>query len=436
MTAMTTSDYQQRLANFYSVLKAKLQLYRDAKQHLDRFLSTDFNVFKWIEPEKNLLPDQIRRFEDRRSAIIADLLNPDGSHGQQRKFLDAFLQVIKRPDLKAKKLLQVDTQVQTDHNRESPRGQMDILVEFEHFGLAIENKLKRDEEPRQLQRYHDHLKNKYGKDQFCLVFLTPEGDKPTSIEDPLKEELMNERKLICISYNRDMLKWLEECCRLCESDKFRWFLRDFMDHLNGGQTMSIRNERDIILKHALEKENLETALDINSAFNGDLDEEIIKGFLNKLEKFVLDELRQGPDASEKWCVNNDDLRKALLKKDKRFSFGKESWGDHHGVILAPANDNARDFAMGVWKNNDPNPIFNEEDRLRETLTANFANIGEEPSKWKDEWWVWHCCLKAPYQHWNTKEALFKLHNDAEAVRDLGSALVKIIRVIDAHVQDV
>ena len=419
---MTNGDYR----HFYSVLKAKLKPYRDAKQHLDRFLSADFNVFKWIDPDEN-----------RRSDIIADLLNPSGSHGQQHRFLDAFLQAIKRPDLKAKKLLQVDCRVQTDYNRENPRGQMDILVEFEHFGLAIENKVGTYtyEQPRQLQRYHDHLKNKYGADQFCLVFLTPEGDKPTSIEDHLKEELMSENKLICISYNRDMLKWLAECCRLCESDKFRWFLRDFRDHMNGGQTMSIRNERDIILKHALEKEHLETALDINSAFNGKLNEEIIKGFLNKLENFVLDELRQGPDASEKWCVNNDDLRQNPLTQDKRFSFGKESWGDQHGVILAPASAKACNFAMGVWKNNDPKPIFNEEERLRETLTANFANIGKEPSQWNDKWWVWHCCLKAPYQHWNTKETLIKLH-DEEAVRDLGSALVKIIRVIDEHVKGI
>ena len=427
MTTNNDNDYRKCVNDFFSVLKEKLKPYRDAKQHLDRFLSADFNVFKVIRPN-----------EDRLSDIIADLLDPSGSHGQQRKFLDAFLQVIGRPDLKAKKLLQVDTQVQTDHNREHPLGKMDILVEFEHFGLAIENKVGAEELLEQLQRYHDHLKNKYGEDQFCLVFLTLEGDKPTSIEDPLKEELMNEKKLICISYNRDMLKWLEECCRLCESDKFRWFLRDFMDHLNGGQTMSIRNEKKIILRHALEKENLETALDINSAFKGDLDKKIIGGFLNKLENFVLDELRQGPDASEKWCVNNDDLRKAPLRIDKRFSFGKESWGDHHGVILAPASDNARDFAMGVWKNNDPNPIFNEEDRLREKLTdltADFANIGMKPSEWDNKWWVWHSCLtKAPYQHWNTKEALIKLHNDEETVRDLGSALVEIIRVIDEHVR--
>ena len=51
MTTRTTSDDDQQ--RFYAFLKKKLKSYRDTKQHLDRFLSTDFNVFKCIEPEEN-----------------------------------------------------------------------------------------------------------------------------------------------------------------------------------------------------------------------------------------------------------------------------------------------------------------------------------------------------------------------------------------------
>ena len=64
----------------------------------------------------------LERKEDFLSAIIADLLNPSGSHGQQHKFLNAFLQIIKRPDLKDKKLPKVGPQVWTDHNCENPYG--------------------------------------------------------------------------------------------------------------------------------------------------------------------------------------------------------------------------------------------------------------------------------------------------------------------------
>ena len=412
---MPNDDYR----HFYSVLKAKLKPYRDAKQHLDRFLSADFNVFKWIDPDEN-----------RRSDIIADLLNPSGSHGQQHRFLDAFLQAIKRPDLKAKKLLQVDCRVQTDHNRENPRGQMDILVEFEHFGLAIENKVGAYEQPRQLQRYHDHLKNKYGEDQFCLVYLTPEGDKPTSIEDHLKEELMSGNKLICISYNRDMLKWLAECCRLCESDRFRWFLRDFMDHMNGGQTMAMRNEREIILEHALEKENLETALDIGFAFD-DLRKKIIVGFLNKLEEFILDRLA---DASE-WKIDRS-LVDSPLTTYSSFGFEKSAWNDKYGVAFQPQAKDARKVIIGVWRQYNTStkegaPIV-QEGRLKRTLDDKI-----HPGR-DSKYWEWYHDLKDPYQDWNTTEALIKLHN-SEGGNEIGQELLNIIEVaapiIDEHVQN-
>ncbi len=46
MPTSDDNDYRQRLINFFSVLHQKLQNYREMKRHLDRFLSTDFNVFE------------------------------------------------------------------------------------------------------------------------------------------------------------------------------------------------------------------------------------------------------------------------------------------------------------------------------------------------------------------------------------------------------
>lgn len=409
---MTNDDYR----HFYSVLEAKLKPYRDAKQHLDRFLSADFNVFNWIEPD-----------EDRLSDIIADLLDQNGSHGQQRRFLNAFLQIIKRPDLKDKKLPKVGREVWTDHNSENPYRRIDIVVEFENkaFGLGIENKYGAGELPRQVQDYVDHLENKYGANGFCLVFLTPDGHMPESIEGSLKEELMSENKLICISYNRDMLKWLAECCLLCESDKFRWFLHDFKGHLDGGQTMSGSTERDTILKHALEKENLETALDINSAFKGDLHGQIIVGFLAELKKYVLDTL--GDLDEREWQLDKN-LVDSPLQAHKSFGLKKNAWNGQYAVILAPQQNDARDFRIGVWKQKDEP----SQPSLKSKLDDTFSRNGDA-----NNWWEWYHYLDAPYRNWNTKEALIKLH-DGEAVEPIGQEFVEIIkvaaRIIDTHVQ--
>ena len=145
MPTSDDNDYRQRLINFFSVLHQKLQNYREMKRHLDRFLSTDFNVF-------DVFIDRIKHKENCLSAIIADLLSPSGSHGQQRIFLDAFLRRIERGDLLVKQPRKVDTEFRCQG------GFIDILVDFGDFGIGIENKPWAGDQDEQLRRYHDYLK--------------------------------------------------------------------------------------------------------------------------------------------------------------------------------------------------------------------------------------------------------------------------------------
>ena len=423
---MVNSDDTNR-ENFYSVLKKKLEVYRDSKQHLDRFLSTDFNVFKWIEPEnKDLLPDQIRRFENRRSAIIADLLNPSGSHGQDRKFLDAFLDVIKRPDLKDKKRPKVDRESPTYRSSENPRGQIDILVEFENFGLGIENKLDADEQKKQLQGYYEHLKEEYGDQGFCLVFITPDGRKPNSIEPNLREELMNKEKsqLVCVSYSTGILEWLKNCCQLCESDKFRWFLRDFIDHINGGQTMSMGNKEDIIRTHALEsRENLGIMLDVY--FNGqDVINEIINAFLDKLKKRFIDK-QCGVQVTQKTLSDKPTINY------RKFFFTKESWRTQYQVGLETQEPNEcpeKTICIGVLK---PDTGTTEEEEER-TIKSDLDGIeqGDNGDPWV--WWVYYDGLG----NWFNGDAFTRMHFEENTCEKLGDKLARIIEIIDEHFEDV
>lgn len=416
---MTTSDYKQRVSGFYSVLNQTLHSHREVTRRLDRFLSTDFNAFKWIEPD-----------EDRLSDIIADLLNPSGSHGQQRRFLNAFLQIIKRPDLKDKKLPKVGREVWTDHNSENPYRRIDIVVEFENeaFGLGIENKYGAGELPGQIQDYVDHLENNYGANGFCLVFLTPEGVQPTSIKDPLKEELMSEnnKKLICISYNPDILKWLEECCRLCESDKFRWFLRDFMDYINGGQTMSIQNERDIILRHALESEtNLEIALDCFIAYKDGHDDGLLRRVIIDylLKEFEKELQRDFPEPQWKICT---DLLREPFKRFKRFSLAKHSW--KYAVTLEPQLSDLCTVYIGVRKD-DPNEQYIDE--LKGALDRELNIVGRT-----SDWWVWYDNL-GDWGPSKSKKEFVQMYRGTK-VNDLKNYFDRIIKVaapiIDEHVR--
>ena len=148
-------DYKQRLEGFYSGLIPKLQIYRQEKRRWDRFLSTDFNVVsEFIRPNENRLSD-----------IIACLLDANGSHGQGSKFLDGFLKHLfkeKQPNRIAElsgKQPQVKREDPTHYNKNQSR-RIDITVDFEDFGIGIENKPWAGEQEYQLRDYYNHLKKK------------------------------------------------------------------------------------------------------------------------------------------------------------------------------------------------------------------------------------------------------------------------------------
>ena len=218
---------QQRLSNFYSVLNQTLRSHREATRRLDRFLSTGFNIFRVIRPKENRLSD-----------IIADLLDPSGSHGQQRRFLDAFLRRIIRKRSVGKPIkattCSVGANVEPTTISKARNGGLTFSSGSTISDLVSKTSLGAWRSVNgQLRDYYHHLKNKYEEDRFCLVYLTPKGRDPeeTSIACDLREKLKKESKLICVSYRDDILEWIEECCRLCESDKFRWFLRDFVEYM-------------------------------------------------------------------------------------------------------------------------------------------------------------------------------------------------------------
>lgn len=247
---MDEQNYKRRLEKFSSSLGARLQIYREEKRRWDPFLSTDFNVVS----EFIIINKKYFRREDRLSDIIACLLDANGSHGQQGKFLDAFLKRLykknhfdtdieqrpyflkclfekNRPDRIAElsgKQRQVEREAPTLYN-ENQRRRIDITVGFKGFEIGIENKPWTYESKGQLKAYYSHLKDKPENEEFCLVFITPNGTHPTTICKP--DDLIQKGELYCLSYRSDILEWLEECWQLCESDRFRWFLRDFREYI-------------------------------------------------------------------------------------------------------------------------------------------------------------------------------------------------------------
>ena len=365
----------------------------DDQKRLGRFLSADFNIFKVTRPDEKHL-----------SAIIANLLDHAGSHGQGRIFLDAFLTRIKRYDLLTQEPRAVTCEAPTDCIENSNR-RIDILVAFENFGLGIENKSpKANDQEKQVEDYIHHLNKKF-KGKFCLVYITPDGIDPSkdSLEPRRRNRLKDRKKLICVSYRHGILEWVRECYQLCESDKVRWFLRDFMDYV------------------------LDT---FPSPRYQQWGCEIIKyRFLNKLkERFICP--NASPEASQ-WHMNhNESLLEDPDAMNNHFSLIKNSWGDRYGVgfqrfervKFQPLNT-----CIGVWKA----PHVESVPDLKRALDTKIMD-GKN-----DNGWEWYCELESPYDNLLSKNALIKMYS-GEAVEYFAEYLERITHIaepiIDKHVR--
>src|SRR5262249_10621619 len=108
---------------------------------------------------------------------------------------------------------------------------IDILVDFEEFGLAIENKPWASDQEDQISDYVFHLERRFGG-KFVIVYLTRDGAKPTSLDSEECDRLLNEKKLLLWTYQGDLRGWLKQCTKECEAEPVRMFLRNFMEYID------------------------------------------------------------------------------------------------------------------------------------------------------------------------------------------------------------
>lgn len=178
----------------------------------------DFNVFDFIAPD-----------ELRLSTILADLMNPRGSHDQGDLFLKGFLGTIEHAG-NIELLGSVDGRTCTVV-RESPTradeggGSLDIEIDFGDIGVGVENKPWAGETKDQLKKYLAHLRRNYPR-KHVLVFLSRPNYEIRTLGSDLTP-LKRSGEFVHLLYTREMLEWLDGCIARCQSGRVRHFLEDF-----------------------------------------------------------------------------------------------------------------------------------------------------------------------------------------------------------------
>ena len=211
----------EAVVRYFSDLQFRMDIYDKAKKEMDVYLANKFNVFDYINPNENKLSD-----------IIADLLNPQGKHGQKDIFLKAFVNLLSNDFPYDLASCRVGRETSTAYIYNNQR-RMDITLKFaDKFEIAIENKPTACEGKNQLQDYQKHLTKKCGE-KFCLVYITGNGSSPNSINSGIKETMLADGRLVVFTYAKQMLEWLEVCYKECKAEKIRSFIKDFMQYIEG-----------------------------------------------------------------------------------------------------------------------------------------------------------------------------------------------------------
>lgn len=206
------------------------------QRELERITGEHFNLFQIL---------RIGHYEvSTHSPILGDLLDPGGTHGQGKVFLELFLQQVRkqselmdRPGLErfdpatARVLLEQSLGERT----EVDGGRLDIVLTDQSGNqIAIENKIHAGEQPNWARRYRAGL-----RPGSPLIYLTLQGVAA------LDEESKKDEALMLLSYREDITAWLEACRKevatvpiVRESLTQYLFLIRKLTHQNTGRRMN------------------------------------------------------------------------------------------------------------------------------------------------------------------------------------------------------
>lgn len=279
----------------------------------------------------------IERYELKHSALIANLLDPKGSHGCGDAFLRAFFEIaLKERAYPFKDCTLPDsyTEYYTGPIVGDTGGRIDILVKSSSYGLIIENKIYAGDQDKQLTRYDNYGKETFGADGYLLVYLTLYGCDASKESTATKSA--EEVGYLRLSYAEDILRWLEQCARLAYDKPL---VRESLNQY-------IRTIKQLTYQD-MNQENIEEIIDLAVDHP-----EVVATLSSKRDaiaqrirkEYIFDKLKEYAD-QKGWLY--DDSESSYNEEEPKIRFRKEGWD---GSIIISADSEDKKSNYGWWMN--------------------------------------------------------------------------------------
>ena len=188
----------------------------------------------------------VNHYEVTHSAIIAEFLDPQGSHGQGLAFVKAFIESLNLQDFDfSLNGVEVATEMVT------PNGRIDVVISNNNKqAVIIENKIYASDQWKQLKRYDDFAKTKY-TNGYKILYLTLNGNDPN-------DEGSKKVDYVTISYKHHIIDWLLRCKHLAiDKPLIRETLNQYIQHIkNLTNTIDMDTDnKNSIIKLLIEIDN-------------------------------------------------------------------------------------------------------------------------------------------------------------------------------------
>lgn len=180
-------------------------------------LESKYNIFKVLE---------ITDREVLMCRVLADILNPEGSHGKGSKYLKIFLnQILHRDDYET---ICASAHVFKEYPITEER-RIDIVIEAMDIFIPIEVKIHAAEQKAQCYDYYMYAIQKDSAAK--VIYLTKWGTMPSkySLSSVDEKTLLSTEKILCISFAKDICRFMKIIIESEADWIIREVVRQYMD---------------------------------------------------------------------------------------------------------------------------------------------------------------------------------------------------------------
>lgn len=324
-------------------------------EDIAKITGENFNVFSIMSMEND------ERYTH--SAIIGELLNPKGSHGQGSVFLKLFFEEITilksfALDFENAKII-LEEHIGIIDNEYIKGGFIDIVIKFNNNIIVIENKIYANDQKNQLVRYKNHYPN------CTLLYLNLFGNEPSNES---KGDLVLNEDFHIISYQNEIFNWIEKCYKeAVEQPTLRETIKQYNNILKKltNQTTNDKMSEEIInLISQNPNECFEIANNIMS-----FKKHTYKLYMGCIKNFALE--------------NEMEVNELWIEKDNYFGLflKPKAWNENNlniCICVIFERSNYRGLYFGV----------SYEENLNVDLKAIIIEKFNRNNFKTNEWWIW------------------------------------------------